>query len=111
MTIRFAAAINRRHPRLASAQACALPRRAANDNTASPMREAMLRAALRQFATHGIGAAAHARLQAEEAFFAGDRETYDWWLSICRTLDRRMAAAFSQEAKQTVCPETTDFRK
>lgn len=52
----------------------------------------MLRAALRHFAQHGIGAAREARAQAEKAFFAGDRPAYDWWLGITRTLDRRLAA-------------------
>jgi hypothetical protein len=52
----------------------------------------MLHAALRHFAAHGLGAAREARRQAESAFFAGDRQTYDWWLGVCRTLDRRLAA-------------------
>jgi hypothetical protein len=52
----------------------------------------MLHAALRHFAEHGLGAARAARRQAEAAFFAGDRQTYDWWLAVCRTLDRRLAA-------------------
>lgn len=74
--------------------------RVANDNGA-PGGEAfdkrassdqMLRAALRHFAQHGIGAAREARAQAEKAFFAGDRQAYDWWLGITRTLDRRLAA-------------------
>jgi len=50
---------------------------------------------LRQFAKHGIGAAEHARQQAERAFFKGDRETYQWWLDICRALDRRLAAGLT----------------
>lgn len=52
----------------------------------------ILRAALRHFAQHGLGAAREARAQAEKAFFAGDRQAYDWWLGITRTLDRRLAA-------------------
>jgi hypothetical protein len=51
----------------------------------------MLRAALRHFAEHGMAAAAHARRQAEAAFFAGERDSYRWWLGVCRMLDRRMA--------------------
>ena len=70
--------------------------RAANDNPGDPQRIAandqMLRAALRHFAEHGLGAAREARAQAEAAFFAGDRQAYDWWLGITRTLDRRLAA-------------------
>lgn len=51
----------------------------------------LLHAALRHFAAYGLGAAQEARRRAEQAFFAGDRETYDRWLGICRTLDRRLA--------------------
>ncbi len=51
----------------------------------------ILRAALRHFAQHGLSAASEARSQAEAAFFAGDRQAYDWWLGITRTLDRRLA--------------------
>ena len=59
-----------------------------------------LKAALRHFARHGLGAAAQARTQAEAAFFAGDREAYRWWLGICRKLDRRVA---SQLARRVGC--------
>ena len=51
----------------------------------------LLKAALRHFAEHGIGAAREARKQAEAAFFADDRQSYEWWLGICRALDRRLA--------------------
>ncbi len=72
----------------------------ANDNSdiavPKPANDQMLRAALRHFATHGLGAAREARQQAEQAFFAGDRQAYDWWLGITRTLDRRLAAEAEQ---------------
>jgi len=97
MTIHFAAAVSRAGPRLQPAQARAMCRQAANDNGEEPVKEAILHAALKQFAMHGIGAAAHARQQAERAFFAGDRETYDWWLGVCRMLDKRMAAGLTVE--------------
>lgn len=68
---------------------------AANDNGGRTLRpvpsDQMLRAALRHFAEHGLGAAREARSRAEQAFFAGDRNAYDWWLGITRTLDRRIA--------------------
>lgn len=51
----------------------------------------LLKAALRHFAEHGIGAAREAHKQAEAAFFAADRQSYEWWLGICRALDRRLA--------------------
>ncbi|MEO1488215.1 MAG: hypothetical protein AAFR88_02100 [Pseudomonadota bacterium] len=52
----------------------------------------LLQAALRHFAEHGLGAARAARAQADAAFLVGDQQGYDWWLSITRTLDRRLAA-------------------
>ncbi len=63
----------------------------ANDNGELGDNDLFVEAALRHFATHGMGAARDAREQAEIAFFEGDRLTYDWWLSVCRILDRRIA--------------------
>lgn len=69
--------------------------RVANDNGAPPLGQStnddVLRAALRHFARHGIGAARDARAQAEQAFFADDRQKYDLWMDITRVLDRRLA--------------------
>lgn len=97
MTIRFAAPPSTLSASLDPTQrgvTMALP---ANDNDSlaevTEAEDAMLRAALRHFAVHGLAAAQRARRQAETAFFAGDRPAYQWWLGICRTLDRRMAAA------------------
>lgn len=97
MTIHFAAARNsnrvpyiylRRQPVMA---------RAANDNGGSENSDGMLHDALRHFAQHGIGAAREARTQAKQAFFAGDRQSYDWWVSICRMLDKRIATQLERE--------------
>ena len=71
--------------------------RAANDNGQEPASAALLEAALRHFARHGLGAARAARLEAERAFFAGDRAAYRWWLDICRQLDKRMAQIADRE--------------
>lgn len=97
MTIRFAAPPSTLSATLDPAGngvTMALP---ANDNDipAEPTEhdDALLRAALRHFAMHGLAAAQRARRQAEKAFFDGDRQAYQWWLNICRTLDRRLAAA------------------
>ncbi|EAQ30546.1 hypothetical protein NAP1_07200 [Erythrobacter sp. NAP1] len=68
------------------------PVKRANAGDHKPANDQMLRAALRHFAEHGLGAARQARAQAEKAFFEGDRQAYDWWLGITRTLDRRLAA-------------------
>ena len=70
--------------------------RAANDNGDHAFgSDAMLRAAIKHFARHGVGAAAHAKALAEEAFFADDRDAYLWWLGVCRALDRRVAAGLT----------------
>ena len=96
MTVHFAAA---RSP-ATSPVSRVLARRAfgkpANDNGDVIRSDQMLHAALRQFAEHGLGAAKQARTQAEAAFFAGDRDAYDWWLGICRALDKRLADSCAQ---------------
>jgi hypothetical protein len=99
MTIRFAAPPNRRSPRMSPRlirEARCLP---ANDNDTDPASDALLHAALRHFAEHGLAAAQRARKQAEAAFFAGDRQAYRWWLEICRALDRRMAGELDLRAR------------
>ena len=91
MTIRFAAPPDALRPRLSPRrirEVCGLP---SNDNGSDRTSDAMLHAALRHFAEHGLAAAHRARKQAEAAFFAGDRQGYEWWLEICRALDRQMA--------------------
>ncbi|MFL0356253.1 hypothetical protein ACI5KX_07200 [Erythrobacter sp. GH1-10] len=74
--------------------------RAANDNGNPVPSDQVLRAALRHFAEHGLGAASVARGQAEEAFLAGDRQSYDWWLDITRTLDRRLAVEIDRDMQE-----------
>ncbi len=96
MTIHFAAA----RPVYSALAGRRLTRRvaqrASNDNGVHEFgSDALLRAALRHFAHHGMAAAEHARVLAERAFFAGDRDNYTWWLSVCRALDRRTAAALA----------------
>ena len=76
--------------------------RAANDN-GNPegvlRHSAELRAALKHFAQHGLGAATVARQSAAQAFFSGDRRGYLHWLGICRILDRRMATVLSSQVE------------
>lgn len=93
MTIRFAPARNRDDAVLERVLTVPAWRDAANDNGDGLTRNALLRATLKHFAAHGLAAAEHARENAEQAFFAGDRAAYRHWLEICRALDRRMAAA------------------
>lgn len=92
MTIRFAAAC-RGDTSVRRVLAVAGPRVAVNDNFHGFGDDRLLRAALRHFAAHGLGAAEAARTEAERAFFAGETAEYRRWLGICRMLDRRMADA------------------
>lgn len=98
MTVHFAAARLSASTPVIRAFATAVPGPAANDNTiATAADDQLLHAALRHFAEHGLGAARAARAQAERAFFTGDRPSYDWWLGICRTLDRRLASELAKQ--------------
>lgn len=67
--------------------------RAANDNPRDVRNDPVLRAALRHFAGHGLGAAADARHRALTAARNGDQDGYSWWLGVCAKLDRRMAGS------------------
>lgn len=101
MTLHFALARSTALSPLARAFARRTHGAAANDNcdpAGARADDRILHAALRHFAEHGLGAAHEARRQAEAAFFAGDRESYDWWLGICRTLDRRMAEELARRS-------------
>lgn len=107
MTIHFAAAKSASCSPIARALARRALGRVANDNgepTVSTNK--VLHAALRHFAEHGLGAAREARAKAEEAFFAGDRQAYDWWLEITRTLDRRMALSLQQTGAEQTGPHS-----
>jgi hypothetical protein len=99
MSIRFAAPPQARSVRLSGPRARAAICRPVNDNEAVHSDDALLRASLRHFAEHGLAAAGHARSRAEAAWFAGDRDAYNWWLGICRTLDRRLARELASGTK------------
>ena len=100
MTLRFAAARSTAASPLARALSRRAPGHAANDN-GTDTNDHLLHAALRHFAEHGLGAARDAHRRAERAFFVGDRESYRWWLGVCRTLDKRLAARL--EHKSATC--------
>lgn len=96
MPVHFAAARSTAHSPIARALARKALSRAANDNGAAGQVppssfDTMMRAALKHFAEHGMGAAEAARRQAEQAHFTGDAAGYAWWLGVCRALDRRLA--------------------
>lgn len=94
MTIHFAAAQTPFARLIAKPGTARIAGKAANDNGFIG-HSGELRAALRHFAEHGLGAAQVAQQNAERAFFAGDRAAYLHWLGICRTLDRRLAGALA----------------
>lgn len=91
MSIRFAAPPSPSSSRMTPDLVRAIRLLPVNDN-GGEIRPTHLHAALRHFARHGIAAAQHAREQAIAAARADDRQTFEWWLEICRALDRRMAS-------------------
>ena len=101
MTIHFAAARDARKSPVARALTRPEPRNAMNDNSAADSHDLMLYAALRHFSEYGLSAPHQARERAKAAFFSGDRRSYDWWLEICRRLDKRMARDLITEADST----------
>ena len=104
MPVHFAAARSTAHSPIARALARKALVRAANDNEGNddaPQSvggtvDRVMRAALLHFAQHGLGAAQEARQQAEQAHHAGDNQSYEWWLGVCRTLDRHVAAQLAR---------------
>lgn len=110
MTIHFAAAVDCRHNALSRAQSRVLLGQPANDNPPDGSEKAVLKAALRHFAKYGLRAAAQAREEAEQAFFAGDRDVYRRWLAICRVLDRRMAAGLATRAVDGTGAKPSEFQ-
>lgn len=76
--------------------------RAANENRAEvTAADETLAAALRLFAAHGMAAAARACQKAEAAEDRGDAGGVEWWMAVCRTLDRRMAHDYSMRRRRS----------
>jgi hypothetical protein len=102
MPVRFAAPARMLRPRLSPEEAraaCWLP---ANDNSSGTASDAMVHAALRHFAEHGLAAAHHAHKQAELALGEKNLREFEWWLGICRALDRQMARELDARVKVAV---------
>ena len=100
MALRFAAARCAARSPIARALANRAIRRAANDNRKlMPANDIDERtsAALRLFAGHGLSTAKVAASHARTAYRDGDAESGLWWLGICATLDRRLAAQVERE--------------
>lgn len=106
MTIHFAAARTPACSPIARALAKRATAKAANDNGNPVANDEVLKAALRHFGKHGLAAAKVARSNAKDAFFEGDRQSYDWWLSITRTLDRRLALKLEKQIEPLERNET-----
>jgi len=102
MTIRFATATNGYSSVIARRVCAPVIINPANDNPRTPADERLLWEALRHFAKHGMHAALHAAESAEAALEAGDQEAFEWWLSICRTLDRRLGDALARQEAAAV---------
>ncbi len=90
MPIKFAAPPAKLRSRMSPDHVRAINPIHANDN-GDVVADDHMRAALRHFAKHGLAAAHHAREQAVAAARTGDRQSFKWWLEICRALDRPMA--------------------
>ena len=91
MSIFFSAAHNPGGSAIARALSAGVPLNAANDNSSAVLAgDALVQAALRHFAVHGLGAARHARIEAEAAHARGDASACQDWLAVCGLLDRRM---------------------
>ncbi|MEY4721824.1 MAG: hypothetical protein RIQ46_1549 [Pseudomonadota bacterium] len=94
MTIFFASPGHLPGSPVANGLIAGVPLSAANDNAAGdwPRGEILLHKALRHFAEHGLSAARVAGDNARMALAGGDGAECRYWLAICRTLDRRLAA-------------------
>lgn len=101
MSIRLAATVSPISARMTPERVRAIRPLPAND-VAPVVGETHLHAALRHFAKHGLAAAQHAREQAINAAKAGDRQTFEWWLEICRALDRPMARKIDRTQESTI---------
>ncbi len=64
----------------------------------------LVKAALRHFGEYGFDAAKAAQHHAEAALAAGDEQGFDWWLGICGTLDRKLAAQLANRTGDTAIP-------
>ncbi len=97
MSVHFAAARCPARSPLARAFERKPVRQAVNDNgqIASPIDDS-IRAALTQFAQHGLASVNDAIRQAETAHAQGDSAAVDHWLNICRSFDPRRAAQAAQ---------------
>lgn len=101
MSVHFAAARCPARSPLARAFSRQPVARAANDNGQVVTEfDDTIRAALTQFAEHGLASVANAVQQAERAQAAGDSGAMDHWLAICRSFDPRRADLVARRLSQ-----------
>ncbi|KUR70304.1 hypothetical protein AQZ52_15755 [Novosphingobium fuchskuhlense] len=82
--------------RPANDNGAALPGRKTGANDTEAHDEAVLAAALRLFAAHGLSAAQRAGEAAEIAAAGGDSAGAAWWVAVCAMLDGPMAKALER---------------
>ncbi len=85
-----------RVPNPANDNGAALAGRKTGANDTDAHDEALLAAALRLFAAHGLSAAQRACEAAQIAADSGDAANAEWWIAVCATLDGPRAKALQR---------------
>lgn len=94
-----------RLPRPANDNGAEMARRKASANDTQAHDDALLAAALRLFAAHGLSAAQRAGEAAEIAAAGGDSAAAEWWIAVCAMLDGPMAKALARTCKARATPQ------
>lgn len=99
MTLHFAPARHVDRSPVARVLARRATGRPANDNgDANGLPDdPVLHAALRHFASHGLGAARAARGMAEAALAEGESAEFEHWRGVCAKFDRRFVRMLTRE--------------
>lgn len=85
-----------RVPRAANDNGAALAASKTGANDSDAHDDALLEAALRLFAAHGLSAAQRACEAAQIAADGGDAASAEWWIAVCATLDGPKAKALQR---------------
>ncbi|GEN99048.1 hypothetical protein NSE01_08810 [Novosphingobium sediminis] len=92
-----------RAARAANDNGAAIAARKSGANDSEAYDEALLAAALRLFAAHGLSAAQRACEAAQIAADAGDSAKAEWWIAVCAMLDgpkaKALQGAFAARAR------------
>ncbi|WP_298191845.1 hypothetical protein [Novosphingobium sp.] len=94
-----------RLPCAANDNGAALARRKLSANDTEAHDDALLTAALRLFAAHGLSAAQRACEAAEIAAAGGDSAGAEWWIAVCAMLDGPMAKALARACAVQAIPQ------